>query len=437
MKTKKGLINIVTLGCSKNLVDSEQLARQLDANQWNIIYDSNTADAKTVIINTCGFINDAKEESIHTILEFTEAKNRGDIDQVFVMGCLSERYKKELQHEITEVDQFFGLNELENIIQAVGGDLKRELIGERKLSTPNHYAYLKISEGCNHSCSFCAIPIIRGRHKSKPLEHVMNEAHKLAAQGVKEIILIAQDLTYYGMDIYRKRSLNKLLQELSSLPGLEWIRLQYTYPANFPFKVLDSIKSNDAICQYLDIPFQHINDNVLTNMRRGITRKGTFKLIETIKKEVPNIALRTTLLVGHPGEDDKAFQELADFVKEVEFDRLGVFTYSEEEYTYGATHFKDSIPFEKKRERAEIIMAIQKDISRMKNKEKEGSELKVLFDRREGEYMVGRTEIDSPEVDNEVLVKDTEKKIIPGTFYNIAITGSDDYDLYGELKKPV
>jgi ribosomal protein S12 methylthiotransferase len=436
MKTKRGegLINIVTLGCSKNLVDSEQLARQLDANNLRVLHDSDKTDARTVVINTCGFINDAKEESVNTILNFVEARKKGQLDHVYVMGCLSERYKKDLQHEIPEVDEYFGANNLEDIVKTLGGNLKHDLLGERQVTTPNHYAYLKISEGCDRTCSFCAIPLMRGKHRSKPLELVLNEAENLVTKGAKELILIAQDLTYYGIDLYKEQKLNQLLLDLSSISGLEWIRLHYAYPTGFPKEILHTIHEKENICSYLDIPFQHINDQVLKNMRRGISKKHTYELIDAIKKNVPHISLRTTLLTGFPGETKEAFNDLLQFVEEIRFDRLGVFTYSEEESTFGARNFNDDIPEEVKKYRAEEVMSRQQMISRDMNQKKIGTETKVLLDRSEGDYFIGRTESDSPEVDNEVLIKNTRHvNIQPGEFHNVKITDAEDYDLFGEI----
>ena len=438
MKTKssEGLINIVTLGCSKNLVDSEQLARQLDANNLKVVHDSNATNARNVVINSCGFINDAKEESVNTILSFIDAKKRGKLDHVYVMGCLSERYKKELEKEIPEVDEYFGVNDLNDIVKTLGGNLKYDLLGERQITTPNHYAYLKISEGCDRTCSFCAIPLIRGKHKSKTTGQIISEAELLAANGVKELILIAQDLTYYGIDIYNKRMLNELLMQLSSVMGVEWIRLHYAYPTNFPKEILDTIQSHNNICNYLDIPFQHINDNVLKNMRRGISKKHTYELINEIKSRIPNVALRTTLLTGHPGETAEAFDELMEFVSDVEFDRLGVFPYSEEENTFAARNFPDVIPQEEKKRRADKVMELQQGISEKNNLKKIDSYYKVMVDRKEANFYVGRTEFDSPEVDNEVLINSNGLRLKPGTFHEVTITSANAYDLYGEIKKP-
>lgn len=431
MKTKlrNKKVNIVTLGCSKNIVDSEQLARQLDANNLRVTYDSNNNEAKNVIINTCGFIKDAKEESVDTILQFAKAKTDGAIDNLFVMGCLSERYKKDLEHEIPEVDKYFGTNDIKNIIETLGGNLKTNLLGERLQSTPSHFGYLKISEGCDRTCSFCAIPLMRGKHKSKSIEDVFQEAKNLVALGTKEIILIAQDLTYYGIDLYRENKLSYLLQKLTEIDGLEWVRLHYAYPTGFPRDIISVMKENDKICNYLDIPFQHVSDNVLKKMRRGISKNQTYELIDFFRNEHPELALRTTLMVGHPGEDEKSFNDLMQFVNDVKFNRLGVFTYSEEEDTYGARNFDDEIPEEVKTRRLEEIMNLQQNISREKNENLIGQEIKIIVDRKEGEYFIGRTEYDSPEVDNEVLIQ-SENKLKPGNFYNVKITGAEDFDLY-------
>lgn len=432
MRTKKksSSINIVTLGCSKNLVDSEKLMGQLKGNELKVVHNSDSSDARTVVINTCGFIKDAKQESIDTILQYVNAKEQGLIDDVYVMGCLSERYKDVLPAEIPEVDKMFGVNNIEEIVETLGGDYKNELIGEREISTPQHYAYLKISEGCDRTCSFCAIPLIRGKHKSKPKEELVAEAKRLAEKGVKELILIAQDLTYYGVDIHKKQTLGDLLRELSDVEGIEWIRLHYAYPKSFPKDVLEVMRERQNICNYLDIPFQHISDRVLRNMRRGINSSQTYDLIKSFRKEVPNLTLRTTLLVGHPGEEESDFEELLEFVSKVRFDRLGVFTYSEEEDTYAAINYVNQIPDGIKQERADQIMKIQEEISQAKNQEKVGSNLKVIIDRKEGEYFVGRSEGDSPEVDNEILI--TSDSILNiGEFYNIEITSTDAFDLFG------
>ncbi len=423
-------INIVTLGCAKNLVDSEVLMRQVKAGGFKVIHDSNDTSARTVIINTCGFISDAKQESIDTILEWVRAKENGDIDELFVMGCLSERYKNDLQVEIPEVDQYFGVNDLRQIIEKLGGKYKQELVGERILTTPSHYGYLKISEGCDRKCSFCAIPLIRGRQVSRSFEALIAEAEFMASQGVKELILIAQDLTAYGTDLYKKQALSELLDRLVPIKGIEWIRLHYAFPANFPLEVLDRIREYDKICNYLDIPFQHISDEVLKKMHRGISGEETARLIDAIRDKVPGIAIRTTLLTGHPGESDQAFGELRSFIRQQKFERVGVFTYSEEEGTFAADHFKDGIPEEVKLKRLEEIMEIQDDISLAGNQKLIGKHLKVLIDRQEGEFMIGRTEFDSPGIDQEVLVLSDENSDA-GSFRYIEITGAETHDLYG------
>ncbi len=425
-------INVITLGCSKNLVDSEKLMAQLQYGGYALLHDSDDSSARTVIINTCGFIGDAKEESINTILEFAEAKKRGEIDKLFVFGCLSERYKNELEAEIGEVDEFFGVSNVEDILTSLGVQHKKQLMGERLLSTPPHYAYLKISEGCNWGCSYCAIPLIRGKHVSAPIEALVAEAQLLAAKGVKELMVIAQDSTFYGIDIYGKRRLADLLTEVSKVDGIEWIRLHYAYPTQFPTDVLEVMRINPKICKYLDIPFQHVSNGVLKAMRRGNTREQSYELISALRKAVPGIALRTTLLVGHPGEDEAAFAELMDFVREVKFERLGVFTYSEEEGTYGAQHLKDEIPQEEKQRRADAVMKLQAGISASLNQEKVGKVFRTVIDRREGGFYVARTEYDSPEVDGEVLIK-SATPLSFGEFYSAKITDADEFDLYGEV----
>lgn len=429
-------INVVTLGCSKNLVDSEYLMPQLRSSGFEIVHNSNDIRAKIVIINTCGFIGDAKEESINTILQFAKAKEEGLIEHLFVMGCLSERYKKELENEIPEADGFFGVNNLKEMVKAVGGNYKDELIGERLLTTPKHYAYFKISEGCNWRCGFCAIPLIRGRHISVPMEQLLHEAASLARQGVKELLVIAQDSTCYGLDLYGERRLATLLSELCRIEGIEWIRLHYAYPALFPRDVITVMKQETKICRYIDIPFQHISDPVLGNMRRNISKKETLELIDYFRREIPDIALRTTLLVGYPNETEDDFEQLMDFVRETRFDRLGVFTYSEEEGTYSANTFKDNVPFEVKEARMEKIMQLQSEISRENNLKKIGSVQKVMIDRKEGDFYLGRTQYDSPEVDQEVLVS-SENRLRPGEFYEVKITRADHYDLYAEAIRPI
>jgi len=430
---KKHKINIVTLGCSKNLVDSENLATQLKGSNIEISFDSEDQRARTIVINTCGFIKDAKEESINTILEYSNAKNKGKIDNLFVIGCLAERYKIDLQKEIPEVDQYFGVNDLPSVVSKLQAVFKEELLGERYISTPKHFAYLKISEGCDRTCSFCAIPLIRGKQISTPIEQLVSQTKNLAMQGVKELILIAQDLTAYGLDLYKKHKLADLLKELVNIEGIEWIRLHYTYPNGFSDEVIDLMASEAKICKYIDIPLQHINDGVLKMMRRGHTKKATIDLIEKLKQKVPEISIRTTLLVGHPGEGEQEFEELKEFVIQSKFDRLGIFTYSEEEGTYGAENFEDIIKEEIKSSRAEEIMSLQMNISYELNQNKIGKIYKVLIDRLEGEYYIGRTEQDSPEVDNEVLIKADGKEIEIGRFYSVLIESAVEYDLYGKV----
>lgn len=429
--TKK-LINIITLGCSKNLVDSEYLMSQLKNNGFEIVHDSNDIEATVVIINTCGFIGDAKEESIDMILRYANAKREGYIDHLFVMGCLSERYKTELREEIEEVDTFFGAKDLKEIVETLGGSYKTDLIGEREITTPSHYAYLKISEGCNWKCSYCAIPLIRGPHISVPMEELIIEAEKLANKGVKELLVIAQDTTYYGLDLYGERKLGELLRALCKIEGIEWVRLHYAYPAFFPKDVIEVIKNEPKMCKYIDIPFQHSSTKVLDAMRRHITKEETQNFIDLLRSEIPDIAIRTTLIAGHPGEGEEEFLELKEFVKDNRFDRLGVFAYSEEENTYSAEKFEDSIPLSVKHERVESIMKDQADISEARNNSFIDKNLRVIIDREELDFYVGRSQYDSPEVDTEILItKDSKLNI--GYFYNIKITGSDIYDLYGEL----
>ena len=428
-KTHK--INIVTLGCSKNLVDSEHLMAQLADQRFEIVHDSNDPSARIVVINTCGFIGDAKEESINTILSFAAARTRGEIDHLFVMGCLSERYRDELRDEIPEVDSFFGVRDLADVVRAVGAEYRDELAGSRHLTTPSHYAYLKISEGCNWGCGYCAIPLIRGKHISVPMEELVAEAEGLAAQGVKELIVIAQDTTYYGIDLYGRRALADLLRRLCRIDGIEWIRLHYAYPAHFPDDVIEVLRDEPKMCPYLDIPLQHIADSQLKVMRRGINGAETRALVRRLRKEVPGIAIRTTLIVGYPGETERDFQELIDFVRETRFERLGVFAYCEEEGTYSALHLKDNISEEEKQRRIDTIMSLQREISLENNQQRVGHIEPVIIDRIEGEYAVGRTRHDSPEVDDEVLVSSSEP-LTPGTILQVRITAADDYDLYGE-----
>ncbi|MDY3338498.1 30S ribosomal protein S12 methylthiotransferase RimO [Riemerella anatipestifer] len=433
MRTKftgKKKINVVTLGCSKNLYDSEVLMGQLKANGKEVVHEQERGDI--VVINTCGFIDNAKEESINTILDYVEAKNRGEVEQVFVTGCLSERYKPDLLKEIPDVDQYFGTRDLPILLKHLEADYKHELVGERLTTTPKHYAYLKISEGCDRPCSFCAIPLMRGGHVSTPIEKLVEEAKKLAKKGTKELILIAQDLTYYGLDIYKKRALGDLLKELVKVEGIEWIRLHYAFPTGFPEEVLDIIREEPKVCNYIDIPLQHINTDLLKSMKRGTTHEKTNALLNKFREKVPNMAVRTTLIVGYPGETEERFQELKNWVKEQRFDRLGCFTYSHEENTT-AYQLEDDVPQEVKEVRVEEIMALQSQISWEKNQEKIGQVFRCIFDRKEGNYFVGRTEFDSPDVDNTVLVSAENTYISIGEFANVRITSAEEYDLYGEL----
>ena len=428
--TKKNKINVITLGCSKNVYDSEVLMGQLVANNMQVEHESEKDDSNIVVINTCGFIDNAKEESINTILEHAERKHAGKIDKLYVTGCLSERYKPDLEREITNVDQYFGTTDLPKLLKVLGADYKHELLGERLTTTPKHYAYLKIAEGCDRPCSFCAIPLMRGKHKSTPIEKLVIEAKNLAKNGVKELILIAQDLTFYGLDIYKKRRLADLLIELSKVEGIEWIRLHYAFPTGFPQDVLDVIRENDKVCNYIDIPLQHINDEILKSMKRGTSHQKTDDLLKAFREKVPNMAIRTTLIVGYPGETEERFQELRQWVQDTKFDRLGVFTYSHEENT-SAHVLDDDISDEVKKARQEEIMDLQTHISWELNQEKIGKTFKVLFDRKEGDYFIGRTEFDSPDVDNEVLVKANDTYIRMGDFANVLIEKTDHFDLYG------
>jgi len=423
-------VNVVTLGCSKNRVDSENLITQLQANDYEVLHDSNDLEANIVIVNTCGFIDLAKQESIDTILQFAEVKKEGGIDKLYVTGCLSQRYKDELEAEIPEVDAYFGTLELPGLLARLQADYRHELLGERAITTPAHYAYLKISEGCNRTCAFCAIPLMRGKHVSRPIEQLVAEARSLARRGVKELLLIAQELTYYGLDIYKKRELPRLLHALADVEGIEWIRLHYAYPSKFPIEIFDAIAARPEICNYLDMPLQHASDPVLKRMRRQITRAETRKLLERARATVPGLTLRTTMLVGFPGETEAEFEELCRFVEEQRFHRLGVFQYSHEEQTH-AYALPDDVPPEVKAERAARLMAIQEDIARAHNQARVGKTLRVLFDRVEGGYFVGRTEADSPEVDNEVLVPTNGNYLRIGDFADIRITGAEAYDLFG------
>ena len=425
---KKNTINVVTLGCSKNVYDSEVLMGQLKAGGKEVVHEK---EGNIVVINTCGFINNAKEESINTILDYVQQKEAGLVDKVFVMGCLSERYKPDLEKEIPDVDQYFGTSELPALLKVLGADYKHELIGERLTTTPKNYAYLKISEGCDRPCSFCAIPLMRGAHISTPIEDLVTEAKKLAAKGVKELILIAQDITYYGLDLYKKRALADLLRALVKVEGIEWIRIHYAFPTGFPMDVLEVMKTESKICNYLDIPLQHISDKILTSMKRGTTQEKTTKLLTKFREAVPEMAIRTTLIVGYPGETEEDFQALKNFVKAMRFDRLGCFTYSHEENTT-AYELADDVPEEVKLQRANEIMELQSQISWELNQAKVGKVFRCLIDRKEGNYFVGRTEYDSPDVDNEVLIDAKKHYVKIGDFTDVKITEAADYDLYGE-----
>lgn len=435
MKTKsfrKDKINVITLGCSKNLVDSENLITQLRGNDYEVVHDSDKGDANVVIINTCGFIDVAKQESIDAILEHASIKRGGGIDKLYVTGCLSQRYKDDLEQEIPEVDAFFGTLEMPALLARLEADYKYELLGQREITTLPHYAYLKISEGCNRTCSFCAIPLMRGQHISRPVEELVLEARNLARRGVKELLLIAQELTYYGLDLYKKRELPRLLHALADVEGIEWIRLHYAYPSRFPLEILDVMAERPQICNYLDMPLQHASDRVLEAMRRQITRAETTALLARIREKIPGIALRTTFLVGFPGETEKDFADLLDFVREQEFERVGVFQYSHEENTRGY-ELPDDVPAEEKAERARLLMETQEEISLRKNQAKIGQVYKTLFDRREGKYFIGRTEADSPEVDNEVLVEAQKNYLRLGDFAQVRITAAEEFDLYGDV----
>ncbi|ULC60537.1 30S ribosomal protein S12 methylthiotransferase RimO [Flaviramulus sp. BrNp1-15] len=426
---KKNKINVVTLGCSKNVYDSEVLMGQLKASGKDVAHEE---EGNIVVINTCGFINNAKEESVNTILEYVQKKEEGAVDKVFVTGCLSERYKPDLVKEIPNVDEYFGTTELPGLLKALGADYRHELIGERLTTTPKNYAYLKIAEGCDRPCSFCAIPLMRGKHKSTPIEDIVIEAEKLAAKGVKELILIAQDLTYYGLDLYKKRNLAELLEALVKVEGVEWIRLHYAFPTGFPLDVLDVMNREPKVCNYLDIPLQHISDDILKSMRRGTTKEKTTKLISQFREAVPEMTIRTTLIVGYPGETEENFQELKQWVSDMRFERLGCFTYSHEENTH-AYNLEDDVPEDVKIDRANQIMEIQSQISWELNQQKIGETFKVVIDRKEGNYFVGRTEFDSPDVDNEVLIDATKTYLKTGEFTTVKIIEAEDFDLYGEV----
>ncbi len=431
----KPRVNVVTLGCSKNIYDSEVLMGQLKGNQFDVVHEAGNVNSNDiVVINTCGFIDNAKQESIDTILQYSELKEQGKVGNVIVMGCLSERYKPELQAEIPNVDAYFGTNELQNVLQSIGANYKYELLGERLLTTPSHFAYFKIAEGCNRPCSFCAIPLMRGKHVSTPMEQLVDQAKSLAKQGTKELILIAQDLTYYGLDLYGKRNLDELMRRLSDVDGIEWIRLQYAYPSGFPMEILDAMNERSNICKYLDMPLQHISDDMLRSMRRGTTKQKTIDLVNAIRDKVPNIAMRTTLITGYPGETEADFNEMYDWVEETRFDRLGCFTYSHEEKTHAHT-LVDDVPEEVKQDRVDAIMELQQGISYEKNQEKIGHTFKVLIDKIDNGYITGRTEYDSPEVDNEVLIDATQQYATIGSFVNVKVDSAEDFDLYGQIVK--
>ena len=430
---RRNTIDIITLGCSKNLVDSEKLMRQLEANGYKVTHDSPNPQGEIAVINTCGFIGDAKEESINMILEFCEAKEEGRLNKLYVMGCLSERYLKELEVEIPQVDKFYGKFNWNELLADLGKAYNNEIAIERTLTTPKHYAYLKISEGCDRSCAYCAIPIITGKHTSRPMEEIIDEVKLLVSQGVKEFQIIAQELTYYGVDLYKSQKLPELIERIAQVPGVEWIRLHYAYPTHFPEDLFRVMRENDNVCKYMDIALQHISDNMLTRMRRNVSKSETYDLIEKFRREVPGIHLRTTLMVGFPNETEEDFEQLKEFVQKARFDRMGAFAYSEEEGTYAAETYEDSIPQEVKQARLDELMAIQQGISAELSQTKIGQEMKVIIDRKEGEYYIGRTQFDSPEVDPEVLIKADGKRLFSGRFYNVRITNADDFDLYGEV----
>ncbi len=430
---KKGVIDLITLGCSKNLVDSEQLIRQLEEVGYNVVHDAEKPSGEIAVINTCGFIGDAKEESINMILEFAQQKEEGNLRRLYVMGCLSERYLQELAIEIPEVDKFYGKFNWKELLHDLGKSYHDELYIERTLTTPKHYAYLKISEGCDRKCSYCAIPIITGKHVSRPMDEILEEVRFLVAQGVKEFQVIAQELTYYGIDLYKKQCLPELVERISEIPGVEWIRLHYAYPAHFPEDLFRVMRERDNVCKYMDIALQHICDPVLSRMRRQVTKEETYQLIERFRKEVPGIHLRTTLMVGYPGETEENFEELKEFVRTVRFDRMGAFAYSEEEGTYAAAQHSDDIPQEVKQARLDELMDIQQGISAELSASKIGTCLKVMIDRTEGDYYIGRTEFDSPEVDPEVLIAKGDDNLANGEFYRVEVIGSDDFDLYAKV----
>lgn len=431
--TRKNKINVVTLGCSKNIYDSEVLMGQLKANGKEVVHEAPEEDENNiVVINTCGFIDNAKEESINTILHYADKKERGEVEKVYVTGCLSERYKPDLEEQIPDVDAYFGTRDMPQLLKVLGADYKHELVGERMTTTPKHFAYMKIAEGCDRPCSFCAIPLMRGKHRSTPIEDLVTEAEKLAAKGTKELILIAQDLTYYGLDLYKERKLADLLRALVKVEGIEWIRLHYLFPSGFPEDVLDVIREEPKVCNYIDIPLQHIADPVLKSMRRGTTKAKTDALLDKMREKVPGITIRTTLIAGYPGETEEDHQVVLDWVKEQRFDRLGVFAYSHEENTH-AYNLEDDVPAEVKQQRVDEVMALQMGISRELNEQKIGLEYRVLIDRKEGNYFVGRTEFDSPDVDNEVLIPAEDIYLKIGDFCNVKIVEAHDYDLIGQI----
>ena len=426
-------INIITLGCSKNTVDSEHLAAQLTAMDYKVVFDSDRMDADVVVINTCGFIGDAKQESIDTILRAAQLKDAGKIEELFVVGCLSQRYADELRPELPEVDDFFGVNDWAGVVERLGAKYQKDNETKREISTPSHYAYLKISEGCNWMCGYCAIPLIRGRHKSVPMEDLLLEAERLAEKGVREIMVIAQDTTYYGVDLYGERKLAELLEKLCRIEKIEWIRLHYAYPTDFPDEVIEVMAREKKICKYLDIPFQHISDNQLTAMKRRHTKAEACRLIEKLRASIPDIALRTTLLVGYPGETEEDFAELMEFIKETKFDRLGVFAYSEEEGTYSATRLTDDVEDDVKQSRVDRVMRLQERVSLENNAKRIGQKMRVIIDRKEGDFYIGRSEYDSPEVDQELIINSQGRRLLRGRFYDVMITDAEDYDLYADL----
>ena len=428
---KKGTVDIITLGCSKNLVDSELLMRQFEANGLHCVHDSKNPQGEIAVINTCGFIGDAKEESINTILEFAERKRQGKLKQLFVMGCLSQRYKDELIAELPEVDRFYGKFDYMKVLEDLSLNEDRGCMPSRHLTTPRHYAYLKISEGCDRHCAYCAIPVITGRHRSRPQEEILNEVRELVAQGVKEFQVIAQELTYYGVDINGKQQLPELIAAMSDIPGVEWIRLHYAYPTHFPYELLTVMRERANVCKYLDIALQHISDHILTDMRRNVTKEETYELIRRIREEVPGIHLRTTLMVGFPGETEEDFEQLMEFTRWARFERMGAFAYSEEDGTYSAEHYEDNVPMDVKQRRLDLLMQLQQEISTEIEAAKVGQTIRVIIDRKEGNYYVGRTEYCSPEVDPEVLIPAGERQLRNGHFYNVKVTDSTEFDLYG------